>query len=38
MENIAELVPEKYLEFSTTDLEYDVKAGNNVIDIPLKSN
>jgi hypothetical protein len=37
MENIAESVPEKYLEFSTTDLEYDVKAGNNVIDIPLKS-
>ncbi|MDR2346447.1 MAG: hypothetical protein LBE18_10300 [Planctomycetaceae bacterium] len=37
MENIPEQVPQKYVDFSTTDLEYEIKAGKNVIDIKLTS-
>ncbi|MDR1479207.1 MAG: Ig-like domain-containing protein [Planctomycetaceae bacterium] len=38
MEDIPESVPKKYLDFSTTDIEVEVKAGNNIIDVKLTSN
>ncbi|MDR1480973.1 MAG: hypothetical protein LBJ00_18775 [Planctomycetaceae bacterium] len=38
MENIPESVPEKYLDFSTTTLEFEIKSGNNTIDLKLTSN
>ncbi|MDR2169851.1 MAG: hypothetical protein LBP59_06900 [Planctomycetaceae bacterium] len=35
MENIPESVPKKYVDLTTTDLEFEVKSGKNTIDIKL---